>query len=82
MRDQVNEMGSSKVQLILEVEFIHHADDDISIKYQKSDPITVLHGSNMREMIINDAYNTLNQPVENISNSLEDSDYLLLVYIV
>ena len=60
MKDQVNEMGSIKVPLILEVGFISQRDGDIIIKYPKSDPITVLQGSNMGE-ILNEAYNTLEE---------------------
>ena len=74
-RDQVTAMGSIKIQLILAVEFIHRSDGDILTKFPKSNPITVLHGSNIRE-IINEAYNTLKQSFEKISNALNDSDYL------
>ena len=74
-RDQVTAMGSIKIQLILTVEFIHRSDDDIIEKFPKSNPITVLHGSNIRD-IINEAYNTLKQSFEKISNTLNDSDYL------
>ena len=75
MKDKVNEMGSIKVQLILEVEFISQRDGDIIIKYPKSDPITVLQGSNVSE-IINEAYDKLKQSFEKISNALDSSDYL------
>ena len=74
-RDQVNAMGSIKIQLILAVEFLHRSDGGIITKFPKSNPITVLHGSNIRE-IINEAYKTLNQSFEKISNALDDSDYL------
>ena len=74
-RDQVTAMGSIKIQLILAVEFIHRSDGGIITKFPKSNPITVLHGSNIRE-IINEAYNTLKQSFEKISNALDDSDYL------
>ena len=74
-RDQVTAMGSIKIQLILTVEFIHRSDDGIIEKFAKSNPITVLHGSNIRD-IINEAYNTLKQSFEKISNALNDSDYL------
>ena len=74
-RDQVTAMGSIKIQLVLTVEFIHRSDDDIIEKFAKSNPITVLHGSNIRD-IINEAYNTLKQSFEKISNTLNDSDYL------
>ena len=74
-RDQVTAMGSIKIQLILAVEFIHRIDSDVIDKFPKSNPITVLHGSNIRD-IINEAYNTLKQSFEKISNALNDSDYL------
>ena len=74
-RDQVTAMGSIKIQLILAVDFIHRSDDGIITKFPKSNPITVLHGSNIRE-IINEACNTLKQSFEKISNALNDSDYL------
>ena len=74
-RDQVTAMGSIKIQLILAVEFIHRSDGGIITKFPKSNPITVLHCSNIRE-IINEAYNTLKQSFEKISNALDDSDYL------
>ena len=44
-------------------------------KYAKSHSITVLHGTNTRE-IINEIYTTLKQSFVNISNDVEDSDYL------
>ena len=74
-RDQVSVMGSIKIRLILAIEFIHRSDGDIIMKFPKSNPITVLHCSNIRE-IINEAYNTLKQSFEKISNALNDSDYL------
>ena len=75
MKYQVNEMGSIKVQLILEVEFISHRDGDVIIKYPKSDPITVLQGSNIGK-VINEVYNTLKKSFEKISNALDSSDYI------
>ena len=74
-RDQVTVMGSIKIQLILAVKFLHNSDGGIITKFPKSNPITVLHGSNIRE-IINEAYKTLIQSFERISNALDDSDYL------
>ena len=72
-RDQVTAMGSIKIQLILAAEFLHRMKSGTITKFPKSNPITVC--SNIRE-IINEAYNTLNQSFEKISNALDDSDYL------
>ena len=58
MKEQVNDMCSIKIQLILVVEFLHCIDDNIIIKYTKTDPTTIIHGGKTRE-IINEACNTL-----------------------
>ena len=41
-REQVNAMGSIKIQFILGVKFLHRSDGAIITKFPKSNPITVL----------------------------------------